>query len=403
MASQLKQSPAERLHADGWWSVLKLLNGNDIARVLGVSRALRAIGGKPGVWTGAEMLVKTPSSEEDIRKWRLPGRQLVLKSSEDISKNSGFSTMIHDIILNDTIFPNLQSLTLLQLPGKVNMIGDLTSALRLRKRAGAQPNHQLTRLVLELKWFATPDSWHCRRALMDGLLTTLPEEVEFGWVQRNQGAKMHYHHRDVIMYLLGHNESALKFTLPGYIWVDYDDEMYSALGQNKTIRSLTFKVPHLDSVWNLINKIGGLIACFSKMLVHPSLRHLSIADRVIPDYKMNWCTKCNCFTALYFADPESFSKSTLETLHLELGREAPYGLLSVLHCVADMPQLHKFTLNWPDGGHSIPQRVSMERLQEYLKTSELDGSYKERPKTAFFESQKPAEVVSWSTLETLFI
>jgi hypothetical protein len=403
-----KPSPAELLNEDGWWTIFQFLNGNEMARVLGVSHTLYSIGCAADIWANPVSTITLPLAshhDDEVGKLRLFGEKIELDSRklDERSDNIVFREAIKTIIFNSSVCPNLQSLTILQLPAFYHNILDLTRFVRKRESSGKP----LKKLVLELWWlYKIRNSWGCGKELVQGLVTALPEEVEFDWVRSDPyETEMHPHYRDAIVNLISYNKSALKFTLPGCLWADNASviPMVRALKANKTVQSLSFKEPYYVGVWYSADDSNSWVSSLTKMLTHPSLRNLSITDIVISDYKLNWCTKCSLFTALYFADPESFSKSTLETLHLELGREAPYGLLSVLHCVADMPQLHKFTLNWPDGGHSIPQQVSMERLREYLKTSEMIETYKERPKNVFYESQKAGEVVRWSTLETLFI
>jgi hypothetical protein len=318
--------------------------------------------------------------------------------------SAALQTSIRAIISNGIICPNLQSLTLLQFPGTLHSIRALAAALR--ERITAAPRYQLKRLVLEVKWIDNVNGWDCRNALL-GLLPSLPEEVEFGWIQGNPNVKrIHHHYRAAILDLFSYNTNTLKFTLPGCFWAYSrgDLEMSAILETNSTVQSLTFRAPLAVGVWTFCDHPDGRIQNLAKMLIHPSLRHLSIADEVVSDDPLNQDIGRWSHTALYFAASRCFSESTLETLHIELGRETPRGLLAVLHGVADMPKLKKFSLSWPNGGHPVPQQVSMERLREYLKTSALRETYKTRPIDVFFkyEYQKPTEVVLWSTLTTLF-
>jgi hypothetical protein len=401
-----KTSPAEVLNEDGWWSVFQFLTGNDIAKVLGVSRDHRIMGTAAGVWTNSVSTITLPKSElptHEVEKWRLLGEQMALDSRKlpDDDDSIIFRDAIESIVFNTAISPNLQSLHLLQVPATYSNLWDIVLAVR----KSANSDRQLKRLVLELRWFDNLSSWDRRNALL-GLLPSLPEEVEFGWIQGKPNVKeIPAHYRDAILKLFSYNRKTLKFTLPGSMWADCGSEHLAAtaLEENRTVRSLIFKAPLVVSARHFVDHPDGRISCLAKMLVHPSLRHLSIADQIVSDDPLNQDTRCWNYTALYFAASRCFAESTLETLHIELGRETPRGLLAVLHGVADMPQLKRFSLSWPNGGHPTPQQVSMERLREYLKISALRETYKTRPKGAFFGYQKPTEVVLWSTLETLFM
>jgi hypothetical protein len=398
-AVSLKKSPAELLCADGWWSVFQFLDGNDIAKLLGVSRTLRIMGGKPGVWKHPISTITLPITCPFIpvvQKWRLEGDKIAIDccKSDENTNPSTFQSVIN-IIFNNNICPNLQRLALLQLPATTHNICYLVEAMLQRAELG----YPLKRLSLELIWFYFLD---CKDVLVSGLRAALPEELELIWRPNLAIEKdLNYDYRSAIMDLFRDNESTLKFILPGCIWADYinNGKMCDALDQNETIQSLIFEAPYIIHVWDFTDK-ASLFPCITKMLVHPSLRYLSIADQNISDNVLMQTNLRICsYTALYFADSECFSTSSIETLHLELGYESPRGLLAVLHSVADMPKLKKFTLSCPTGGQSTPQLVSMERLKEFLKTSKLLGSYKKR---IFFGYQDPEEIVLWSTLATLF-
>jgi hypothetical protein len=401
-ATSKEKCPVGSLNEDGWWSVFQFLTGNDIATVLGVSRLFSAMSAAAGIWTNAVSTITiptTPPPDGEIGKWRLRGEQIAINSYK-LSANAILRSAIEDIAFNTTICPNMQSLSMLHLPSTVPAIEALTSSLKKR----AQSGQQLKKLVLELRWFDNANHWDRRNALLQGLMT-FPEEVEFGWIQGEAYEKrIHHHYRAAILDLFSYNTNTLKFTLPGCIWADCgnDLEMSEALEVNSTVQSLTFRAPFMVSVSHFIDHPDGRINNLAKMLVHPSLRHLSISDQVVSGDFLNHDADCN-FTALYFAASRCFSESTLETLHIELGRETPRGLLAVLHGVADMPQLKRFSLSWPNGGHPVPQQVSMERLREYLKTSALLETYNERPKSTFLGREKPADIVNWSTLSTIFI
>jgi hypothetical protein len=399
-----KKSPAERLHGDGWWSILQFLDGNDIARVLGVSVALHALYGAAGIWTNAINTITLPQthlSDAEVEKWRLQAKTIELDSRhlDEKSDNSSFHSAIKAIAAN---CPKLQSLVLLQVPITLANIGSLSDALQARAQSGIP----LKKLVLELNWLGDKASWSCARALADRLVELLPEEVEFRWVRLSASSmEMHYHYRDAVFDLINYNVSALKFTLPGSLWAEPygDGEMYKALAENKTMQSLTFSVPYVVMVseWEHIDRPGGLIGCFSRILVHPSLRHLNIADRVAPasggSFNRSYCT------ALFFSDPEDFPKSSLETLHLELGSENVGGLLAVLNDVVKMPQLKRFTISWPAGGHPAPQQIPIQHLQQFLRDgSRVPQHYNKRSSwsSSSLEFYNP---LSWATLSTLFV
>jgi hypothetical protein len=111
-APPLKKSPAERLDMDGWRSVLRFLNGNEIAIVSSVSRELRNTSGKPGVWASAISTVNLPddSSFEDVDNWLLPGKNVVFTGCKlthpIVRDNFAFRETI-EIVLDDDICPNL--------------------------------------------------------------------------------------------------------------------------------------------------------------------------------------------------------------------------------------------------------------------------------------------------------
>jgi hypothetical protein len=258
--------------------------------------------------------------------------------------------------------------------------------------------NQLQKLLLELSWRVY--NWEMVRAFVDGLEDILPEEVEFGWLRKDgYETRIHSHYRIAIMELLSHNKSALKITLPGCLWADNysDHEIYKALDLNTTVRSLTFNAPHKVNIWSYSHQ--SVIDCFAKMFVHPSLRHLSISDYLNQSAIVSEDSK---YTSLYFADPECFSKSTLETLHIELGQEAPLGLLHVLFSVADMPKLEKFTMSWPTGGYPV-QQICMERLHKFLEAKGQSEIYKTRSKLILCGDDESYGTVPWNMLTTLFV
>jgi hypothetical protein len=414
MAAPPRQSPAERLDVDGWRGVLWFLNGNEIAMIRCVSKALWSASGKAGVWASAISTVKLPETlaYEEIHKWHLPGKHMVLKGPElhesddgnNIVFNTVFNAVIRTAIFDDTICPNLQSLTLLQFPATVDVISSLFQTLR--SRIEEKSKSQLKRLVLELRWFGGEESWSCMVELTKGLTNSLPEEVEFRWTRVSAfDREMHPNYRGVILDLLDRDKSTTKFTLPGCILVyNYSDRhLCLDLGKNTTVQSLTFTAPPTSGFFEYNNQSNYRIDCLAKMLVHPSLRHLSIADLVIPPASQSiYIYSRACFTVLFFADPGSFSKSTLETLHIELGDGNPKGLLAVLHCVADMPNLKKFSVSWPSGLWSTPKQISMELLREFLKSSPLQEKYKERYEY-IYDQHEQYNPVSWTTLSTLFM
>jgi hypothetical protein len=405
MAALAKKSPADRLDVDGWRSVLQFLSGNEIATVTGISKSLQSACGKGGVWTNIVCTVTLPSSSyADVQKWRLPGKEIVIKGEglADSADSASFQEAIHAILSNANS-SNLQNLALLQIPATLPVIRTLVKALQ--GRALARLTRPLKRLVWEIKWIDSKRSWDCGRMLMEGLITVQMEEIEFRWLQVSvYDTEMHYHYRDAVLDLLSYNDAILKFTLPGCLWADThsDGMMNKALANNTTVQSLTFKAPHFIRFWEYIERDDGKIGSFARMLVHPSLRHLSIADRVAPeDPSLVQNSNQSYFTSLYFANPEDFPKSTLETLHIELGRESSGGLLAVLHCVADMPQLQRLTVSWPTGHQSAPQEISMKLLREFLQANPLQ-IYRERPKYSYGYDLLFAPV-PWSTLSTLFV
>jgi hypothetical protein len=403
-----KKSPAERLHADGWRTVFQFLDGNDIAKVLGVSWNLRAMGGKDGIWSSAVstvMPMQTASPIEEIRKWRILGNGVTLKGFElaELDMCSEISSAIPAIILSVIVSPNMQQLSLLQLPATQQIIEPLIKALRGRANSG----RPLKSLVLELKWPRKGHNWDCGEALMEGL-PSFPEEVELNWLPITRGTPYaHLKYRDAVLGILSNSKSILNFTLPGCLWADYhnDLKMYEALSMNTTLQSLVLTTPVMP--YAHMERTGGEIKCFARMLMHPSLRHLSIADYMPLLQPHEEIETCN-YSALYFTDRESFLKSSIKTLHLEMKCDAPYGLLSVLHSVADMPQLERFTINWPNGGHLVPKQISMERLRKFLETSPISKTYKQRHIISFYgrycyEQPLLNETLLWSTLVTLFV
>jgi hypothetical protein len=409
-ASTNKISPAAQLHEDGWLGVFQFLDGNEIARIRGVSMTLSTMCKAPDIWANAISIVTLPqdaASFEGSLKWRLFGKDIVLKCSK-LSKhpdNNVFQAVIQFILLDDKSCPKLENLILLQLSATLCHIKALVDALQSLRKKRENTGNQLKKLVLELTWIDDKHSRDCGRELSE-LIADLPEEVEFRWVRSFVSeTEMHHHYQAAVLDLISYSQNALKFTLPGCFWANHDsnNKMFQALGLNTTVQSLTFRAPIIVDLQDIVDRPGGRVACLTRMLVHPTLRHLDIADRVIsPDMLRGREMGCN-YTALYYANPEDFSKSTLETLHIELGQEASRGLLPVLHCVADMPNLQKFTISWPAGKHPVPQQISMERLRKFLTTSELSEVYKKRCKVICFGRNDSAETVQWSTLSTIFI
>jgi hypothetical protein len=402
-----KKSPAERLYEDGWRGVLQFLTGNEIAKISSVSKALHVTCGKPGIWEIAisTICLTDDASFENVDNWLLPGKTIVFNGCKlthpIVNDNIAFKSTI-EIILHDEICPNLQNLSFLNL--RINLKNIETLTATLLELADYEP--QLQKLHLELRWCNGKYNQDCRRTLVNGLVDILPEEVEFSWLRKSAlDTRIHYMYKDAITELFACNKSTIKFTLPGCIWADNDSNgaVRLALGQNTTVRSLTFRAPYMISIFQHSNKYEH-INCFAKILVHPSLRNLGIADCIVQselsdDSRYEYCN----YTSLYYANPEDFSKSTLETLHIELEHERPRGLLSVLHCVADIPNLQKFTISWPAGGHPNPQQISMERLNEFLTTSKLLETYKERDMITFYKYGKLEETIDWEMLMSLFI
>jgi hypothetical protein len=404
-----QQSPAERLYEDGWRGVLQFLTGNEIAKVSGVSKTLRSISYKAGVWATAISTIKLPQAPifDDVHKWRLSGKDVVLKVGEfsESNENVSIPLAISTIIFSNNICSNLQILTL-QLPASLHVIRAFCLALQGRLQTG----YQLKKLVLDLHWIYDDDGdvdIYSRELIM-GLKSILPEEVE---IRCTANTDLHGNYRYTMAKVLRYNKSTFKVTLPGSLWAE--SQINSIIGTallRNTIRSLTFTAPQIIEDWEYAMQPYKSIDCFAKMLINPSLRHLSVADFLPPELLCRRNGFCN-YSALYFADPEIFSKSTLETLHLELANEAPYGLLEVLYAVAEMPQLQRFTMSWPVGGYSAPREVSMERLREFLKPYGLSEVHKKRAvKNCWDVTGIPVlrwysviGTVHWNALNILFI
>jgi hypothetical protein len=396
---------AGSLNEDCWRCIIQCLDGIDIVKVLGVSRTLHAICSATDIWANSSntiTLPQTPITINEIQQWRLLSGQITLNSCK-VAENSDstiLQAVIEAMLSNNTVCPNLKSISLQHLPYTLPVIEALSSSLQQR----AQSGHQLKKLALELRQIADRSSADPSKQLVE-LLTLLPEEVDINLVEIPLDISYQpVRCRAAIATLLCFNRSTIRFTLPGNLWANLDSEpgMSQALGANRIIQQLTLKAPNGVGIRGFGENDGDHISSLTKLLVHPSLRHLSIADEVVPHHwwNANVCVG-NC-TALYFADPECFPNSNLETLHIELGRDAPRGLLQVLHHVTEMPQLQEFTLSWPEGDHSAPRQVSMDRLREFLATSPIAETYKERPRIVFSERRNPNESVPWSTIAALF-
>jgi hypothetical protein len=401
-AAVIRLSPAERLALDCWICIAQFLDVNDIAKVPRASRALHVTYSVPGIWTDTVSTVTLHRNIGQAREWRILGEQIELNSGELIEDPDSaiLQEAIEAMLGDDAVCPNLQSISL-HLPYTFPVIGAIVRSMRARSSAPSiQP---LKKLVLELRQLA--DIRKDPSAQLMELAILLPEEVEISLIEiplcvSNQPEK----YWAAIAYILFYNRTTIRFTLTGHLWSNIDSEsrLYTALCMNTTIQQLTLKAPDGVSILHYRNDNTGHIGALTRMLVHPSLRHLSIADQVVRPRMYNANILPGDCTAIYFADSECFHKSTIETLHIELGRDAPHGLLRVLHGVAEMPQLQEFSMSWPAGGQPTPRRVCMERLRGFLQSSDFLETYRERPSSAFNVRRNPNESVPWSTIATLF-